>query len=190
MPELGGGGAMKDTKVMFRFYTIPEYVKEQDFLCDQHKKGWAFRRVYFPGLYIFSRCEGEDVVYQLDYNQEGRAEKQAYLRLFEDCGWEYIQDFFGYSYFRKPAAQMQGKEEIYCDDGSRLAMIERVFKGRMIPLLVLFFLVIIPQLVLHGSGMRSANQFFFGLFSGLFFVYIVIFIQFGLQYWNMRKRLR
>lgn len=27
--------------------------------------------------------------------------------MFTDCGWEYLQDFVGYSYFRKPKAAMK-----------------------------------------------------------------------------------
>jgi len=47
------------------------------------------------------------VVYQLDYNQEGRSHKEEYIQMFTDCGWEYLQDFVGYSYFRKPKAAMK-----------------------------------------------------------------------------------
>ena len=31
--------------------------------------------------------------------------------MFEDCGWEYLTEFDGYNYFRKPADKMQQKEE-------------------------------------------------------------------------------
>ncbi len=84
--------------------------------------------------------------------------------MFKDCGWEYLFDFLGYSYFRKSAASMQGKEEIFCDEASRLAFIGRVFKGRMVPLLILFFLVIIPQTILQisnpGFGSHSRVDLF------------------------------
>lgn len=55
--------------------------------------------------------------------------------MFRDCGWEYLQNFVGYSYFRKAASDMDGtEEEIFCDDASRLDMIKRVFSQRMVPL--------------------------------------------------------
>ena len=57
-----------------------------------------------------------------------------YVRMFEDCGWEYLTEFDGYNYFRKPADKMQQKEEIFCDDISRLDMMNRIFIGRVIPL--------------------------------------------------------
>ena len=50
-----------------------------------------------------------------------------YVRMFEDCGWEYLTEFDGYNYFRKPADKMQQEEEIFCDDISRLDMMNRIF---------------------------------------------------------------
>lgn len=54
------------------------------------------------------KCTPEDVVYQLDYNEEGLTHKDEYVQMFRDCGWEYIQDFGGYSYFRKPGFRNAG----------------------------------------------------------------------------------
>lgn len=44
--------------------------------------------------------------------------------MFRDCGWEYVQDYMGYSYFRKPAPASERDAEIFCDDASRLEMME------------------------------------------------------------------
>lgn len=88
----------------------------------------------------FEKCLPQDVVYQLDYNKDGLAHKDEYLKMFDDCDWEYIQDYFGYSYFRKVVSDDGIAEEIFCDDESRLQMMQRVLKGRMLPLLIIFFL--------------------------------------------------
>lgn len=100
-------------------------------------------------MYHFEKCTPQDVVYQLDYNQEGLAHKDEYLKMFEDCGWEYIQDFFGYSYFRKAVADNGSTEEIFCDDDSRFQMMQRVMKGRMLPLLIIFLSVLLPQFFIN-----------------------------------------
>lgn len=171
------------------FFTIPEYEKEQDWLERQHRNGWKLVNATLPGIYKFVACEPEDVVYQLDYNQDGIAHKAEYVQMFQDCGWEYITDMAGYSYFRKPVNQMVGKEEIFCDDASRMDMIERVFKGRMIPLLVIFFAVIIPQFFIQISIDSLANKALAGMFAVLFVLYLVLFIQFGTQYLQLKKRL-
>ena len=99
---------MKETKTCFRFFSIMDYEKEADFLRKMHKKGWKFVKVSLGGFYGFEACEPEDVVYQLDYNPDGVKHQNEYLQMFKDCGWEYMQDFAGYSYFRKPVSEMDG----------------------------------------------------------------------------------
>lgn len=179
---------MKNKKTEFRFFTITEYEKEQEYLRDRHKNGWKFVNVVLPGIYYFEKCEPEDVIYQLDYNSEGLEHKEEYVQLFQDCHWEYLMDFAGYSYFRKPVSEMNGQEEIFCDDESRLEMIRRVFRGRMIPLILLFFCVIIPQLLMQFQLGGSINMVLFWIFVGIFLLYSTLFLQFGLQYWKMKKR--
>ena len=137
------------TKKEFRYFNIFQYQKEQEYLRRRHQEGWRFVKVSGLGVYHFEACTPEDVVYQLDYNQEGLAHKEEYVQIFRDCGWEYLQDYAGYSYFCKPASRMEGEEEIFCDDQSRLEMMERVYKGRMVPVLVLFCAVLVPQFILN-----------------------------------------
>lgn len=79
------------------------------------RSGWRFVRVCGIGTYYFEKCAPEDVVYQLDYNQEGRRNKEEYVQMFQDRGWEYLQDHVDYSYFRKKVSEMTGPEEIFCD---------------------------------------------------------------------------
>ena len=132
-------------KKTFKYFTIFEYEKEQNYLRAMHQAGWKFVRVSGLCVYHFEKCVPEDVIYQLDYNRDGIAHKDEYVKMFSDCGWEYLQDYTGYSYFRKPIAEMDGEEEIFCDDASRLDMMKRVFQGRMIPLFIIFFLLILPN---------------------------------------------
>ena len=105
---------MSELKKEFRWFNIMEYEKEENYLSKRHQEGWKFKRVTFPGVYTFERCEPEMVIYQLDYNKEGIKHQMEYVRMFEDCGWEYLTEFGGYNYFRKPADMMQQKEEIFC----------------------------------------------------------------------------
>lgn len=170
-------------KVELKFFTICDWKKEQEYLRRKHREGWKFTKVRFPVFYYFEEAEPEDVVYQLDYNPEGIANKAEYVQMFADCGWEYLQDFVGYSYFRKPVAEMQGEEEIFCDDASRLEMIRRVFKGRMLPLVPIFFCVLLPQLCLQiqiGTALAL-------VFVALAVLYLVLFVVFGILYWNCIK---
>ncbi len=180
---------MKNQKREFRIFTIAEYEQEQQYLRRRHNEGWRLLKVTFPGIYLFEACENEDVVYQLDYHAKGLGSQDSYVKMFKDCGWEYMFDFFGYSYFRKSAVHMQGEEGIFCDEDSRLDFIGRVFKGRMIPLLILFFLVVVPQTMLQighaGSNPHRAMLYWYLI---LFALYIYIFIRFALQYHTLKSR--
>ena len=128
------------TKQERKIFTITEYDREQEYRCKRHKEGGKITAVTGYGMYHFEQCEPEDVVYQLDYNIEGNINHEEYTRMFEDCGWEYITTYVGYAYFRKPVADMKEEEEIFFDDSSKLEMMQRIFKGRMIPMFIVFFL--------------------------------------------------
>lgn len=172
---------MKDTKTEIRLFTVPEWEKEQDYLRQMHKMGWKLVRVNGLCMFHFVRYQPEDVVYQLDYNQEGISHKDQYVQMFQDCGWEYLQDYVGYSYFRKPAAQMQANETIFCDDTSRMDMIKRVFTGRMVPLLVLFLCLIVPNFIsmilLKNWVLICIYAMILGLYGVVFAKFLVVFLR-------------
>ena len=81
---------MNDVKLEWRFFTIVEWKKEEQYLREQHKKGWEFVKLNLLGFYHFKKCEPKDVIYQLDYNPESVTNKEDYIQMFEDCGWEYL----------------------------------------------------------------------------------------------------
>lgn len=179
-----------ETKQEFRYFTITEYDKEQEYLSKRHKEGWKFTAVTGIGQYHFEKCEPEEVVYQLDYNQEGNINQAEYVQMFEDCGWEYITTYVGYGYFRKPVSAMKEEEEIFFDDSSKLDMMKRIFKGRMIPMFIVFFLYLFWQyMILH-------------FFEGTFFViiatvlrimmilYVIVTVHFGIKYFGHLRRSR
>ena len=107
--------------------------------------------------------------------------------MFSDCGWEYLQNFVGYSYFRKDASEVDDNEEIFCDDESRLDMMKRVFTGRMIPLLVIFFCLIIPQMISQNMMDSPVNRGLGIVFCCMFVLYLGVFISFAVSYWNYYK---
>lgn len=179
-----------ETKQEFRYFTITEYDKEQQYLSRRHKEGWKFTSVTGIGQYHFEKCEPEEVVYQLDYNQEGNINQQEYTRMFEDCGWEYITTYVGYAYFRKPVAEMKEEEEIFFDDSSKLEMMQRIFKGRMIPMFITFFLYFAWQFLI----MHFFEGTFFTIIATLLrvtmIIYILVTVHFGIKYVGHRRRIR
>ena len=71
---------MKDTKTELKFFSVPEWKKEENYLREQHKNGWEFVNVSGFGLYHFKKCQPKDVVYQLDYNPDSVSNKAEYVR--------------------------------------------------------------------------------------------------------------
>lgn len=178
---------MSSIKRQIKFFDVMQYENEAIYLSTMHARGWKLKKIAFPGIYTFESCTPEQVVYQLDYNREGMNNHDEYLQLFADCGWTYLFDFVGYSYFYKPAAEMNGPEEIFCDDASRLEMMKRVFRGRITPLIILFFLVIIPQLFMNFS---RGNAPFLLFFEIMLVLYTAIFVKFAIQYYQFRQKLK
>ena len=166
-------GQNANSKVEIKYFSIVDYDKEQEYLRRMHKSGWKLTRVSGICVYHFEKCEPEDVIYQLDYNQEGIEHKSEYLQLFADCGWEYIQDYVGYSYF--------------CDDESRREMLRRVFTGRLLPLAVIFGILLLPQFI---SVMFVERDYVAGVILGVMVgLYIAIFAAFAIKYVGyMRKK--
>ena len=174
------------TKKQFKYFSILHHEKEQGYLREMHKQGWKFIKVTGLGIYHFEECKPQDIVYQLDYNQEGLSHRAEYVQMFNDCGWEYIQDYVGYSYFRKPASEMSGEEEIFCDDASRDAMMGRVFKGRLLPLVILFTLCLLPQFIINLFSLHNYGiAILIGLIMGL---YLGCFAAFGIKYAKYKNK--
>lgn len=179
-------------KVLFRFWTIMDYEEEEDFLREQHRKGWKFRKYWLPGLYFFDRCTPKDVVYRLDFDQADRGEKPGYLQLYHDYGWEYLFDVNGFSYFRKPADSLEEDMEIFSDNESRIEMVRRIFRRRMIPLLIVFLCCLVPQLIIQSinwldKGYVAAREFTV-IFLVLFMLYMWMFIHCGIKIRRLQRK--
>lgn len=175
------------TKKAIKYFSIMQYKSEEDYLRSMHQSGWKLVKVSGFCVYHFEECEPADMIYRLDYNQEGIRHKEEYVKMFNDCGWEYLQDYVGYSYFRKPAGSENSNDDIFCDDESRLQMMSRVLKGRMLPLLIIFFGVIIPQLIMQIMNHNFALTFLFG---AVLVLYIVIFVSFAVEYLKYKNNVK
>lgn len=176
---------MGKIKKELKFFTITQHKQEEEYLCSMHRMGWKFTKVVFPGLYYFEACEPENVTYRLDYNQEGISHKDEYTRMFADCGWEYLMDFVGYSYFRKATESVSDNEDIFCDDESRLEMMKRVYKGRVLPVVVIFFCIVFPQFMgnMFGYGGGSIVQdVLAGVFAVIGVIYLAAFLILAIQF--------
>ena len=173
-----------ETKKVTKFYSVFAHEKEEKFLRDMHNSGWKFTKVTGLGIYHFEKCEPQDMIYQLDYNKDGLKNEDEYIKMFADCGWEYIQTYCGYTYFRKPANEMNSNEEIFCDNESKLQMMKRVYLGRMLPLLIIFLALIIPGFI---RLIFEHEYIFASIYAVILLIYVCIFIAAGIKYKKLKN---
>jgi hypothetical protein len=59
------------------------------------QQGWHLSSVGIPTVYDSESGEPEDVIYRLDYPSYSKMDKEDYLQLFRDAGWECVGEMSG-----------------------------------------------------------------------------------------------
>ncbi|MDD3369903.1 MAG: DUF2812 domain-containing protein [Lachnospiraceae bacterium] len=185
----------KNGMILSRYYTIADFEKEEAFLREQQRKGFQLKKFVLPCFYVFEACDPEDMVYRLDFAEVKKENKDSYIQIFTDCGWEYLFDVNGWSYFRKLADEADEDNEIFSDMESKIDLLGRVTKRRLVPLAFIFLCCILPQLVLQFTGMSSEHSetatfstFFFWFFAAMFLVYSALFIEMGVGLNRLKRK--
>lgn len=160
----------KQTKI--RCFTIGDYEEEETWLREQHKKGWKMKKFVIPCFYHFEACEPEDVIYRLDYKSENV--DREYYQIYADYGWERFEEYWGWNYFRKSAADMESEKdvEIFSDNESKLAMIQQIIHTRMLPLAIIFLCCLLPQVIVRLGQWDVVTIILWVLY--LMYVWIII----------------
>lgn len=189
---------MMEKKIVYRIFTIADYEREALYFREMHAKGWKLREVSYSILlfavkYTFEKCQPEQVSYQLDFYPMEKSERASYLQLFKDCGWEHITDFNSFSYFRKAHSEIESNAEfeIYNDAAGKLAMVNRILRLRLVPVLLLLA-IHIPFLfiLLDRSNTFDLWKFFavgLDVFLSLILLLMVVYISWKL--WHKKKEL-
>ena len=187
-----------EKKVVYRISTIADYDKEALYLGEMHAKGWKLKEVSYSNLvvavkYTFEKCQPEQVSYQLDFYPMKKSERASYLQLFKDCGWEHITDFNSFSYFRKAHSEIESNAEfeIYNDAAGKLAMVNRILRLRLVPVLLLLA-IHIPFLfiLLDRSNTFDLWKFFaVGLYIFLSLILLLMVVYISWKLWHKKKEL-
>ena len=176
-------------KTVLRFFTIADYEEEEIWLREQHKSGWRMVDMTPPCFYVFEECAPQDVIYRLDYRNDGQSEE--FLQMAKDFGWEYFAQCMGWLYFRKPAqdADAQGEDELLSDSASRADMADHVIRTRFVPLACLFLCCVVPNLLRAVGGKMSAFSGVFGaVFGILFVIYVYLIVHCGAKLKHIRDK--
>lgn len=174
----------------FKFFTIADYEKEEAYLSQMSKKGYQLKAVQFPGIYTFEKADAEPYAYRLYLRDAKKEDFDSYIQLFTDSGWEYVTEFATFSYFKKPLSD--SNTELFSDNQSRLDMVKAIFYSRMLPILVIFTVIIVPNTNLlfqrvhfGGSGVINVLSLFL---LALYLLYVIIIIYCGFGLYRLSKR--
>ncbi|WP_173259370.1 DUF2812 domain-containing protein [Streptococcus sp. 5905] len=183
-----------EKKIVYRIFTIADYEREALYFREMHAKGWKLMKVSYSILlfvvkYTFEKCQSERVSYQLDFYPMEKSERSSYLQLFKDCGWEHITDFNSFSYFRKAHSEIESAAEfeIYNDAAGKLAMVKRILRLRMLPILLLFS-ALLPVFSKFVSGGSSFSWEVFLIFIIDWVLLIVFAIQISYIFWRLFQK--
>ena len=187
-----------EKKIVYRVFTIADYEREALYFREMHAKGWKLRKVSYSILlfavkYTFEKCHPEQVSYRLDFYPMEKSERASYLQLFKDCGWEHITDFNSFSYFRKAHSEIESNVEfeIYNDAAGKLAMVNRILRLRLVPVLLLLAIHIPFLLKLlnrsNAYGLWSFLAVGLDVFLSLILLLMVVYISWKL--WHKKKEL-
>lgn len=133
------------TKTALKFFFITDFEEEAAYLAAMHQKGWKLTKIRFDCLFHFEATAPEEVVYQLDFKDNGRADQESYYQLYQDYGWEPVTTCNSFEIFRKPVSQVEA-DDIFSDEMSRWDMIGQIFKRR-------FLVLVMTMMIVLGLGL-------------------------------------
>jgi hypothetical protein len=154
----------------FRWFWAWDDDKEEAWLRELSNQGQHLQSVSYPGFYTFEKGEKKDFIYRLDFTPSLK-NKEDYLSLFHDAGWQHLGTMNSWQYFRIEASH-KTTGEIYSDTESKSERYKRLmwFLTAFLPLLIaslfnmiemarhpLAFVMLIIILVLLAS-------YFYGIF--------------------------
>ena len=131
-----------NSKVQFRFFTIVDLDKEEEYLHEMHLKGWKYRMSRF-GFFYFDQCQPDDIIYCI-YDSRFLKKHKHELQDFRNRGWELI-GAGSCSILRKPASAILSEDQVYMSKGlrwevmrSRLRSCTATFLGGLVVCMSLF----------------------------------------------------
>ena len=185
---------MKNTKTLFRFFTLFEYEEEEAFLENQHKNGWKAIGYKLPGFYKYEKCEPDEVTYRIDFTNENGAKNPEYQQMFADNGWEFLWSVNGFSIFRKVRSSVnENNNEIFTDNASKLQMLQKIHQRRLLPLITIFLCAVLPNFVkgINGEFGRSGSELSLTVIFGIMFIlYTYVFIKSFVKIKKLKEKLQ
>ena len=157
----------KEIKKVWRFYTIADYEKEENFLNEMARDGWNLTAVGFC-RYIFRRGTPGEYIYKLDMVERTESDevKESYFNFLTDCGIRVVGEFKDWIYLQKRAAD--GPFDTKNDTYAKLRQVNKVysFSIRTVCNLLRIFAIIII-LLSSLQSIASGNVWLYDFCGGI-----------------------
>ena len=165
----------------FKWFWAWQDEEEEIWLSEMAENGYHLDHIPFPCVYQFCRGEPTKYIYRLDYQTFKMKDRESYLQLFTDAGWEHVGKMAGWEYFRK-AYQNGAAPDIYSDTQSKVGKYQRIMTYLVIFLPIL--IIIMPDSIdRYGPSLL----FIEGLFIVLILLYSYAVIQLARRIRQLKK---
>lgn len=113
-------------KKVWRFYTIAEYEKEEQWLNEMAKEGWNLTAVGFC-RYIFRRGTPGEYIYKLDVVERTASDevRESYFNFLTECDIRVVGEFKDWLFLQKKAAD--GPFDMKDDTYAKLRLVNKVY---------------------------------------------------------------
>jgi len=152
------------TTRQFHWFWAWEDEKEEAYLREMALDGWHFQSVIPPGYYTFEKGISRNDFYRLDFLSNYK-DKEIYLQLFEDAGWNHVGEFGRWQYFRKTAMDDEVLE-IFTDNESK----QKKY-GRILLFLIIFFPIYTSMI----NNLHKAEGLFYEIATFVFFLFMLLY---------------
>ena len=154
----------------FRWFWAWQDEREEAWLAEMAGQGLHLEHVSLPGTYQFRKGDPTNFVYRLDYQSLKKKDRESYLQLFADAGWEHVGDMTNWFYFRRKV-QNGDTPDIYSDAESKIGKYYRImfYLIILLPIMIMFVTNTSDYLGLFGSILKG-----FYAFMLLFYTYAMV----------------
>jgi hypothetical protein len=160
---------MSEIIKLFKFFWPWQDQEQEKWLKEKSQTGLHLKKPNnLMGIYTFEKGEPQVFTYRLDFQSDLKNNKETYIQIFEDAGWEYLGES-SWQYFRKPD-QKETSNEIFTDNQSKIKKYERLVLYQSI------FVVIFTMLFIVGGDLEGDLAWLSHLFTGFFIPSAILFI--------------
>jgi hypothetical protein len=168
----------------FRLFWAWQEEQEEKWLTEMSRAGWHLSAFGIFGVYNFRKGTPKNFAYRLDYQSSTSKDRQAYLQLFQDAGWEHLGNLSAWEYFRKETKP--GEEpEIFTDPESKIQKYHRIVKSMVI---TLPFLILLPNICMEGNPLWE--NILQGISIVLLFLYVISLVAIFLRINQLKNTIR